>query len=188
MRVRVDDRDNVSPGWKFNEWELKGVPIRIEIGPKDLEKGQVVLVRRDTGQKTPMAAGGRGRWRCRTCWTRSRSRSWRRPRSGWRPNCRSVDTYEDFKKTLDGPGGFVFAPWCGSPECEARISDETKATIRLIPDGAEECPRCIFMWKISGEKGAICPILLRGPTEGQKRARKGLFPDYQESTWLEMRI
>ena len=59
VRVRVDDRDNVSPGWKFNEWELKGVPIRIEIGPKDLEKGQVVLVRRDTGQKTPMAAGRR---------------------------------------------------------------------------------------------------------------------------------
>jgi prolyl-tRNA synthetase len=146
VRVRVDNRDNVSPGWKFNEWELKGVPIRIEIGPKDLEKGQVVLVRRDTGEKVPMDQAAVV-LRVPELLEEIQASLLAKAKERLEGNCRSANTYEDLKKELDGPGGFVFAPWCGNGECEERISEETKATIRLVPDKAEDCPACIICGK-----------------------------------------
>jgi prolyl-tRNA synthetase len=151
VRVKVDDRDNVSPGWKFNEWELKGVPIRIEIGPKDLEKGQVVLVRRDTGEKIPMAQDAVV-LEVPNLLDAIQESLLAKAKERLEANCRSVETYDDLKKTLDGPGGFVFAPWCGSPECEAKISEETKATIRLVPDDAQEGGSCIFCKKNPAKK------------------------------------
>jgi prolyl-tRNA synthetase len=146
VRVRVDDRDNVSPGWKFNEWELKGVPIRLEIGPKDVEKNQVVLVRRDTGQKTPLAQDA-VTFEVPGILGQIQDSLLKAARDRLVANCRTVGSYDEFRKVVEGQGGFVYAPWCGSPECEARVGQETKATIRLIPDGAEECPACMVCGK-----------------------------------------
>ena len=146
VRVKVDDRDNVSPGWKFNEWELKGVPIRVELGPKDMEKGQAVLVRRDTGEKTPMA---QEEIALRVPGLLEEIQRSLLDKAGKRLEMlrRNVDSYDALKGTLDDPGGFAYAPWCGSPECEARVSEETKATIRVVPDDAEECGACIVCGK-----------------------------------------
>jgi len=146
VRVKIDDRDNVSPGWKFNEWELKGVPLRIEIGPKDVEKGQAVLVRRDTGEKMflpqeeiPL--------RVPALLEEIQASLLAKARARLEASCHGVDTYDALKETLEGPGGFVFAPWCGDPACEARIAEETKATIRVVPDNAEAGGACIVCGK-----------------------------------------
>jgi len=142
--VRVDDRDNVTPGWKFNEWELKGVPVRIEIGPRDLEKGQVVMVRRDTGEKRPVPLDAVKETVARDLAAMQtalldRARRFRDEHS------MTLDTYEDFKKQMEQEiPGFVSGGWCGSAECEAKLQEETKATIRCIPldRATDPCP-CI---------------------------------------------
>ena len=142
VEVKVDDRDNVSPGWKFNEWELKGVPVRLEIGPKDYEKGQVVLVRRDTGEKTPIdqsAAAGR----VEGVLSEMQDSLFAKAKERLDANCPRADSYDEFRAVLDERGGFVFAPWCGAAECEATVSEETKATIRCLPDDEEACPACM---------------------------------------------
>jgi len=142
VEVKVDDRDNVSPGWKFNEWELKGVPVRLEIGPKDYEKGQVVLVRRDTGEKTPIdqsAAAGR----VEAVLNEIQGSLLAKAKERLEANCPRADSYDEFRAVLDERGGFVFAPWCGGAECEAKVSAETKATIRCLSDDAEACGACM---------------------------------------------
>jgi len=145
VRVRVDDRDNVSPGWKFNEWELKGVPIRIEIGPKDVKRGQAVLVRRDTGKKQALAQG-----EVASCvppmLDEIQQALYDRAKKRLEEGSQPVDEYGEFKAAVE-EGGFLFAPWCGSAECEAQVSEETKATIRLLPDEVEECPACMVCGK-----------------------------------------
>jgi prolyl-tRNA synthetase len=150
VRVRVDDRDNVSPGWKFNEWELKGVPIRIEIGPKDLEKGQVVLVRRDTGQKTPTAMDDVS-FQVPGILEEIQESLLKKAGERLEAGCRKAESYEEFKRVIE-EGGFIYAPWCGSRECEDRISEETKATIRLLPEGAEEGGACIACGKAAAKR------------------------------------
>jgi prolyl-tRNA synthetase len=146
VRVKVDDRDNVSPGWKFNEWELKGVPIRIELGPKDLEKGQAVLVRRDTGEKMFIPQEEIA-LKVPELLEEIQASLLAKARKRLEESCRPVDSFDAFKKEIEEKGGFLYAPWCGSAECENRISDETKATIRVIPDQAEECPACMICGK-----------------------------------------
>jgi len=146
VRVRVDDRDNVSPGWKFNEWELKGVPIRVELGPKDLAAGRVVLVRRDTGEKTPIPQGELA-LRVPEILDGMQSALYERAKKRLEENCRTVETYDDFKRLNEEVGGFLFAPWCGSRECEARVTEETKATVRLLPDDAQEGSACMVCGK-----------------------------------------
>ena len=146
VRVKVDDRDNVSPGWKFNEWELKGVPIRVELGPKDMEKGQAVLVRRDTGEKTPMAQAEIA-MRVPGLLEEIQRSLLEKGRERLAASCHEADSYDALKDTLEGPGGFVFAAWCGSAECEARISEETKATVRVVPDDGEASGGCIVCGK-----------------------------------------
>jgi len=142
VEVKVDDRDNVSPGWKFNEWELKGVPVRMEIGPKDCAKGQVVLVRRDTGEKTPIDQSGAAS-RVEAVLSEMQASLLAKARERLDANCHTADTYDEFSRVLDERGGFVFAPWCGRAECEAKVSDEMKATIRCLPDDAEACSACM---------------------------------------------
>ena len=146
VRVHVDDRDNVSPGWKFNEWELKGVPIRVELGPKDLAAGQVVLVRRDTGEKTPIPQGELA-LRVPEILDEMQSALYERAKKRLEENCRTVETYDDFKRLIEEVGGFLFAPWCGGRECEARVTEETKATVRLLPDDAPEGSACMVCGK-----------------------------------------
>jgi prolyl-tRNA synthetase len=132
IRVMLDDRDSQTPGWKFNEWEMRGVPLRLEIGPKDIEKSQVVLARRDTREKsfTPMeglAAHVEQRLADIQAALFDRAMKFRTEHTS------EASTYDEFKQIMDGRPGFVIAPWCGSVTCEATIKTETQATIRNIP-------------------------------------------------------
>jgi prolyl-tRNA synthetase len=136
IRVFLDDRDSQTPGWKFNEWELRGVPLRMEIGPKDLEKSQVVLARRDTREKlfTPMEGLVPGVEELLKTIQRAlfdRAVKFREDHTS------ATDSYDEFKGIMDGRPGFVVSPWCGSAACEAAIKAETQATIRNIPFASE---------------------------------------------------
>ena len=142
VEVKVDDRDNVSPGWKFNEWELKGVPVRMEIGPKDCAKGQVVLVRRDTGEKTPIDQSAAAS-RVEAVLSEMQASLQAKAKERLDANFHTADNNEEFSRVFVEQGGFVFDPWCCRAECEAKVSDEMKATIRCLPDDAEACSACM---------------------------------------------
>jgi prolyl-tRNA synthetase len=142
LRYEFDDRKTYTPGWKFNEWEQKGVPLRIEIGPREVEKKQVVLVRRDTGEKS-IAPLEDLKERMEVSLEEVQKSLYRRALAFREENSYQVDDYEEFKRILEGPGGFLWAHWCGSAECEAQIKEETKATIRAIPFQEQERGRCI---------------------------------------------
>ena len=148
LRYEFDDRETYTPGWKFNEWEQKGVPLRIEIGPREVEKKQVVLVRRDTGEKS-IAPLEDLKERMEVSLEEVQKSLYRRALAFREENSYQVDDYEEFKRILEGPGGFVWAHWCGSAECEAQIKEETKATIRAIPFQEQERGRCIRCGEIS---------------------------------------
>jgi prolyl-tRNA synthetase len=132
IRVMLDDRDSQTPGWKFNEWELRGVPLRLEIGPKDLEKAQVVLARRDTREKSFVPMDGLGAHVEELLVTIQRA-LYDRALKFREEHTVAADTYAEFKAIMEGRPGFVMAPWCGSAACEASIKTETQATIRKIP-------------------------------------------------------
>jgi prolyl-tRNA synthetase len=132
IRVMLDDRDSQTPGWKFNEWEMRGVPLRLEIGPKDLEKSQVVLARRDTREKsfTPMEGLT---VHIEQLLVTIQKALFDRAVQFRAEHTSQTASYDEFKEIMDGRPGFVVAPWCGSAECEAAIKTETQATIRNIP-------------------------------------------------------
>jgi len=132
MRVHIDDRESQTPGWKFNEWELRGVPLRMEIGPKDLEKSQVVLARRDTRQKSPAPMDGLTDAVAQMLDGIQRA-LFDRAIAFRNDHTAETDSYDEFKQIMDGRPGFVVSPWCGSATCEADIKAETQATIRNIP-------------------------------------------------------
>jgi len=129
---KIDAREQYSAGWKFNDWEKRGVPLRIEVGPKDLEKNQVVLARRDNGQKTPVPQAGLAQTVSGMLETVQKS-LFERALEFREKHTHRIDDYSKFNEILDGEGGFLWAHWCGSEECEERVKDETKATIRNIP-------------------------------------------------------
>jgi prolyl-tRNA synthetase len=138
IRAKLDVREGMNPGAKYYDWERRGVPVRLEVGPRDVEAGHVMSVRRFTPdgeeRKKPIpveALAGEipallarmqdellvgARDRREACTTRG------------------VESMDEFRAIVDGPGGFVFTGWCGDEECESRVKDETKATIRVIPD------------------------------------------------------
>jgi prolyl-tRNA synthetase len=132
VRVMLDDRDTQTPGWKFNEWELRGVPLRLEIGPKDIEKSQVVLARRDTRAKSFAPMDGLTAHVEELLATIQRALL-ERALKFREEHTTETDSYDEFKAIMDGRPGFVVSPWCGSAECEAAIKAETQATIRNIP-------------------------------------------------------
>jgi prolyl-tRNA synthetase len=137
IRVRVDDRDDYRPGFKFNEWELKGVPLRVEIGARDLDAGAVTVARRDTGAKSqiplprvPSAIGELLEDVQATLFAAARDETERR-------TLRDPGGYDEMIDYLRGAAGFVVAPWCGRNECEACVKDDSSATIRCLPLGEE---------------------------------------------------
>jgi prolyl-tRNA synthetase len=131
VRVMLDDRDSQTPGWKFNEWELRGVPLRLEIGPKDIEKSQVVLARRDTREKSFVPLDGlAGEVERRLA--DIQQALYARAVSFREEHTTATDSYDQFKQIMDGRPGFVISPWCESAQCKA----ETQATIRNIPFGS----------------------------------------------------
>jgi prolyl-tRNA synthetase len=144
VRYKVDDREEYSPGWKFNEWELRGVPLRLEIGPRDVAKGQVVLARRDDGKKIAASQEGLAQ-RVDALLTDIQQSLFARAKRFLDENSFEIDDYEEFKGIIERDDGFIYAYWCGSDECEATIKEETKATIRCIPfDQKGETGRCIL--------------------------------------------
>ena len=132
FRVTLDEDDQNTPGWKFSEYELQGIPLRVEIGPRDIEKGQFVAVRRDTGEKAfvPVAEAGE---KLRGLLDTIQQSLYQRALKFRQDNTFRVADYGAFKTKLDDPGGFIEAGWCGDPACEAKVKEETKATIRLLP-------------------------------------------------------
>jgi prolyl-tRNA synthetase len=132
VRVMLDDRDTQTPGWKFNEWELRGVPLRLEIGPKDIDKSQVVLARRDTREKSFVPMEGLTAHVEQMLATIQQALL-ERAMTFRQEHTSETDSYDEFKQIMDGRPGFVISPWCGSGECEAAVKTETQATIRNIP-------------------------------------------------------
>jgi prolyl-tRNA synthetase len=145
VRVFLDDRDAYTPGWKFAEWELRGVPVRLEIGPKDLEKSQVMLARRDTREKLSAPFDGLTA-RIATLLKEIQEGLFQRALKFREEHTTRVASYEEFKSAMEGRPGFVIAGWCGSSDCEAQIKAETQATLRNIPFGSEgvsgACVKC----------------------------------------------
>ena len=144
IRVTLDERDE-RPGWKFAEWELRGVPLRLEIGPKDIEKSQVLIARRDTREKLGVPMEGLAN-AIRELLSDVQRTLLARALKFREDNTARADSYDAFKQLMEGRPGFVIAPWCGSADCEAQIKNETQATIRNMPIGgrppAGRCIRC----------------------------------------------
>jgi prolyl-tRNA synthetase len=132
VRVMLDDRDAYTPGWKFSEWELRGVPLRLEIGPKDIEKGQVMLARRDTREKAPASMDGIVEHVKALLDTIQKS-MFERALAFQQDHTTSTSSWPEFTQIMEGRPGFVIAPWCGSAACEADIKTATQATIRNLP-------------------------------------------------------
>lgn len=150
-RVELDAREGLTPGFKYNDWEMRGVPIRLEIGPKDIDKNQVVLVRRDTGEKkfVPIA---HLLDEVKHMLNHIHDTLYTRAKKFQDDNTFDVNTYKDFQARTAGEGGagFLMAHWCGDRECETAIQQETKATIRCIPlDQAQEAGECIRCGRLS---------------------------------------
>ena len=146
IRVNLDDRD-ASPGWKFNEWEMKGVPLRLEIGPKDIEKNQCVLVRRDTHEKTFVSLDNIEKT-VADMLDDIQKNMLEIARKHRDAHTTHAENWEDFKTAIENKN-FVFAPWCGETECELAIKQETGASTRNIPfenHGAEGCT-CVHCGK-----------------------------------------
>lgn len=154
IRTHLDGRDEYTSGWKFNEWEMKGVPLRINIGLRDIEKGQVEFVRRDTKEKM---SGDRANLSDTTTslLAKIQDNLLERAKIFLNENTSRPATYAEFKSIVEGRGGFVMAGWCGREECEDKIKDETGADIRVLPfDQMDKPARCIYCGQES-KKAAI---------------------------------
>ncbi len=144
LRVHVDERRDRTPGWKFNEWELRGVPLRIEIGPRDVTNNQVVLARRDTLHKIAVEDEALVKEVQETL-KNIQEDLFEKAKVFLEENTSKVKTYEEFKELLEKRGGFIKASWCMSKDCEDGIAEETGATIRLFPLEEEEVySNCIY--------------------------------------------
>ena len=145
VEVVLDDRQEYTPGWKFNAWELKGVPMRIEIGPRDVQKKQVTLARRDTREKVTIQED-----EAATVVTKMleeiQNALLKKAKDLLEQSITSVKTYGEFKEVLKEKGGFIRASWCGDSKCEEKIKEETGATIRMISteqkDPSSKCVHC----------------------------------------------
>lgn len=154
IRVKYDGRDTHKPGWKFNEYELKGVPVRIAIGPRDVEAGVVELARRDTLTKSTVPMEGLEATVVALL-DEIQANLFAKAKAFRDAGTQTVDAWDEFEQALDR-GGFVMAHWDGTPETEEAIKDKTKATIRCIPiDSPEEAGTCIFTGKPSRRRVAF---------------------------------
>ena len=134
LRVIVDAREGIKPGAKYYEHEMRGIPLRLEIGPKDLEKGSVFSARRDTRAKAALPMAGLPEAVARLLETMQADLLAAATARREANSHRNVTSYAQFKEIMEGPGGFVYAGWNGDPAVEAKVKEETKATIRCIPD------------------------------------------------------
>lgn len=156
LRVHIDNRSEISPGYKFNDWELKGVPIRIEIGPKDIEKESCVVAKRVDGEKTNIKLKEIDEITNilesiqKTMLENAIEKS--------KQNTIAISDYQEFRSQIE-KGGFLHAPWCGKLECEEKIKEETGADIRVIPFSSQKTDsKCIYC----GQKSEGVPVFARG--------------------------
>ena len=153
LRFKIDDRDNLTPGFKFNEWELKGVPIRVEIGPKDIEKGSVAIARRDQpGREGKSFVPQDGLTdRLTTLLEEIQQALYRRALTFREEHTADVATYDELKQQVER--GFARCYWAGTTEDEKRIQEETRATIRCIPlDQPQQAGRCVYTGKETSQQ------------------------------------
>ena len=152
ISVLYDDNDKKKPGWKFHEYELKGFPIRIAIGPRDLAKNEGEVHRRDTMEKMQMSLDGIED-RLVALLDEMQANIFKKALDYRQAHITRVDSYEEFKEVLKNKGGFISAHWDGTTETEVKIKEETKATIRCIPLGNEpEEGKCIYSGKPSHQR------------------------------------
>jgi len=151
LLVVLDDRTEYTPGWKFNEWEVKGVPIRIEIGPRDLKQKQVTLARRDTSERVALKEDAIVNAITKLL-EEIQENLFNRAKKSLEENITTVKDYDEFKKTLRKKGGFIRACWCFNAKCEEKIKDETGATIRILPFEKEKIfSKCVYCGKEAKE-------------------------------------
>ena len=149
ISVKYDDRDTQRPGFKFAEWELKGVPVRVAVGARDMQNGTVELARRDTQTKETVAQEGLAGTIVQLLDT-IQENIYQKALDFRTSHYTEVNSYDEFKEVLEGKGGFISCHWDGTTETEKRVKEETKATIRCIPlDAKEEDGICIFTGKPS---------------------------------------
>ena len=152
VSVKFDDRDNVKPGFKFNDYELKGVPLRIAIGPKDLENNQVELARRDTLEKSYVPQAELADL-IPVLLKEIQDELYHKAKSFRDAHMTEVNSFEEFKEVLETKGGFISAHWDGTSETETAIKEATKATIRCIPlDGEAASGMCVYSGKPSTKR------------------------------------
>jgi prolyl-tRNA synthetase len=157
LRVKLDEREGATPGFKFNDWEMRGVPLRIEIGPRDVASGEVVMARRDIGgppgkSKAPIAEAAS---RATALLGEIQKNLYQEAKSAVDQNTRSFDDYAELRAQMEGEGGGGLANiyWCGNPECETRIREETRATCRAIPLNQDAAPaKCIVCGESAKER------------------------------------
>ncbi|MEM5778661.1 MAG: proline--tRNA ligase [Candidatus Aenigmatarchaeota archaeon] len=149
FRTKLDNREEFSPGFKYNEWELKGVPIRIEIGPKDIKEKQVIIVRRDTLKKEAVKIN-KVNLRIKELLEEIHKNIFNKALEFLKNNTHKIKTYDEFKKVLKEKGGILQACWCGERICEDKVKEETGAKIINIPFGEEKpFSNCIHCGKIA---------------------------------------
>ena len=156
VRVHVDDRKGISPGYKFNDWELKGVPLRIEIGPKDIEKQSIVLAKRYNLEKISLSLTEIEK--IPIILDEIQTEMLKKAKEESKINTLNISNYTEFKSKIE-KGGFFNSPWCGKLECEDKIKEETGAEIRVMPFGSENVTeKCIYC----KEQSVSSPIFARG--------------------------
>ena len=145
IRVMLDDRDEYTPGWKYAEWELRGVPLRIEVGPRDIQHNQVFSSRRDMKAKAPMPIDGLPA-AVRAMLDQIQASLQAKALTYREEHTTRVDTYDEFKAAMDGRPGFVVVPWAHNAANEAQVKTDTQATLRNVPfsEGTPEGKRCMF--------------------------------------------
>jgi prolyl-tRNA synthetase len=149
FRVKLDEREEFTPGWKFSEWEMRGVPLRVEIGPKDIEKKQVVVVRRDTGKKENVAQASINK-KLPGMLKEIQKNMFEMALKFQQENTHEVKDYKEFKAIMESKKGFIKAFWCEDRDCEEKIKEETMATIRIIlmdKDKKAARGKCVFCEK-----------------------------------------
>ncbi len=152
VRVKYDDNDNNRPGWKFAEYEMKGVPVRIAFGARDLENNVAEVARRDTKEKKSISLDGLGEAIIQLL-DEIQQAMFDKAKAYRDAHITKIDNWEDFEKQLDGEAGFISAHWDGTPETEEAIKQKTKATIRCIPlNNTPEEGKCILTGKPSRER------------------------------------
>jgi prolyl-tRNA synthetase len=152
ISVKFDNRDTHKPGFKFAEWELKGVPVRLAMGMRDLENGTIEVARRDTYEKNSVQVDGVETY-VENLLNEIQENIFKKAIDFRTEKTTKVDSYDEFKKVLEEKGGFILAHWDGTPETEEKIKNDTKATIRCIPlDAPEEDGVCIISGKPSKKR------------------------------------